>query len=275
MSGLLLCTKTAKRPLTIKDSGINLYSMEELCYYIYNNIYIIEPEFFSKELIEFLEKELELEKTAKKLKDQIFRNESYINMIRTILEGGFYYSDEEMGQIEEVLADLGKKSQGDRMKFKADMMAEQGKYEKALNAYRSLLEAKYNAEQTKLLGDIWNNMGVIYARMFLFEDALCCFQKAYNMEGEQEYRDNIICSLIFMENKEKFCELMETYNISEETADRYRRAVMMAEEEVRNNPGIIHETEMFKYTADKELGSYYSDVDSVLDKWKQEYREHI
>ncbi|MFQ9933937.1 MAG: hypothetical protein ACLRVQ_05845 [Lachnospiraceae bacterium] len=275
MSGLLLCTKTAKRPLTIKDSGINLYSMEELCYYIYNNIYIIEPEFFSKELIEFLEKELELEKTAKKLKDQIFRNESYINMIRTILEGGFYYSDEEMGQIEEVLADLGKKSQGDRMKFKADMLAEQGKYEKALNAYRSLLEAKYNAEQTKLLGDIWNNMGVIYARMFLFEDALCCFQKAYNMEGEQEYRDNIICSLIFMENKEKFCELMETYNISEETADRYRRAVMMAEEEVRNNPGIIHETEMFKYTADKELGSYYSDVDSVLDKWKQEYREHI
>ena len=275
MSGLLLCTKTAKRPLTIKDSGINLYSMEELCYYIYNNIYIIEPEFFSKELIEFLEKELELEKTAKKLKDQIFRNESYINMIRTILEGGFYYSDEEMGQIEEVLADLGKKSQGDRMKFKADMLAEQGKYEKALNAYRSLLEAKYNAEQTKLLGDIWNNMGVIYARMFLFEAALCCFQKAYNMEGEQEYRDNIICSLIFMENKEKFCELMETYNISEETADRYRRAVMMAEEEVRNNPGIIHETEMFKYTADKELGSYYSDVDSVLDKWKQEYREHI
>lgn len=275
MSGLLLCTKTAKRPLTIKDSGINLYSIEELCYYIYNNIYIIEPEFFSKELIEFLEKELELEKTAKKLKDQIFRNESYINMIRTILEGGFYYSDEEMGQIEEVLADLGKKSQGDRMKFKADMLAEQGKYEKALNAYRSLLEAKYNAEQTKLLGDIWNNMGVIYARMFLFEDALCCFQKAYNMEGEQEYRDNIICSLIFMENKEKFCELMETYNISEETADRYRRAVMMAEEEVRNNPGIIHETEMFKYTADKELGSYYSDVDSVLDKWKQEYREHI
>lgn len=275
MSGLLLCTKTAKRPLTIKDSGINLYSMEELCYYIYNNIYIIEPEFFSKELIEFLEKELELEKTAKKLKDQIFRNESYINMIRTILEGGFYYSDEEMGQIEEVLADLGKKSQGDRMKFKADMLAEQGKYEKALNAYRSLLEAKYNAEQTKLLGDIWNNMGVIYARMFLFEDALCCFQKAYDMEGEQEYRDNIICSLIFMENKEKFCELMEMYNISEETADRYRRAVMMAEEEVRNNPGIIHETEMFKYTADKELGSYYSDVDSVLDKWKQEYREHI
>lgn len=275
MSGLLLCTKTAKRPLTIKDSGINLYSMEELCYYIYNNIYIIEPEFFSKELIEFLEKELELEKTAKKLKDQIFRNESYINMIRTILEGGFYYSDEEMGQIEEVLADLGKKSQGDRMKFKADMLAEQGKYEKALNAYRSLLEAKYNAEQTKLLGDIWNNMGVIYARMFLFEDALCCFQKAYDMEEEQEYRDNIICSLIFMENKEKFCELMETYNISEETADKYRRAVMMAEEEVRNNPGIIHETEMFKYTADKELGSYYSDVDSVLDKWKQEYREHI
>ena len=111
--------------------------------------------------------------------------------------------------------------------------------------------------------------------MFLFEDALCCFQKAYDMEGEQEYRDNIICSLIFMENKEKFCELMEMYNISEETADRYRRAVMMAEEEVRNNPGIIHETEMFKYTADKELGSYYSDVDSVLDKWKQEYREHI
>ena len=41
MSAMILCRgKVADNPLYIMQSGIRLYTEEELCYYIYNNIYI-------------------------------------------------------------------------------------------------------------------------------------------------------------------------------------------------------------------------------------------
>ena len=55
MSTMILCRdKLAVNPLYISCSDVRLYSNEELCYYIYNNIYIITNDFISDELIHFL-----------------------------------------------------------------------------------------------------------------------------------------------------------------------------------------------------------------------------
>ena len=55
MSAMILCRgKVADNPLYIMQSGIRLYTEEELCYYIYNNIYILTNDFINDELITFL-----------------------------------------------------------------------------------------------------------------------------------------------------------------------------------------------------------------------------
>ena len=42
MSGIILCrTGRALKPLVLEEPGVQIYSLEELCYYIYNNIYIL------------------------------------------------------------------------------------------------------------------------------------------------------------------------------------------------------------------------------------------
>ena len=52
MSAMILCRgKVADNPLYIMQSGIRLYTEEELCYYIYNNIYILTNDFINDELI--------------------------------------------------------------------------------------------------------------------------------------------------------------------------------------------------------------------------------
>lgn len=50
MGGLILCRKKAEVPLYIELSNINIYSMEELCYYLYHNIYAINKSFFNEAL---------------------------------------------------------------------------------------------------------------------------------------------------------------------------------------------------------------------------------
>lgn len=275
MSGLLLCGKTAEKPLRIKNSGVKLYSMEELCYYLYNNIYMIEPEFFNQELISFLEKELGLESVAKKLKDDIFRQVSYIKMIETVLEGSFYYSDREMEEIKNIMGEMSQKSVEERMKSRADMLAERGRYEQALKKYRELLGGAGRITDTDILGNIWNNVGVIYAKMFLYNDALCSFQSACDMSEEQEYRDNLICTAILIKDDKILSDVMEKYNISKETADKYKKAIELAEEEVKSSDIVIKEIKALTYSTDRELGSFYADADNVINSWKQEYREQI
>ena len=52
MSSLILCrTKEAVRPYHIRDMGVRIYTLEELCYLVYNNIYVISKDFFSDSLI--------------------------------------------------------------------------------------------------------------------------------------------------------------------------------------------------------------------------------
>lgn len=52
MSAMILCRgKVADNPLYIMQSGIRLYTEEELCYYIYNKIHILTNDFTMMSLI--------------------------------------------------------------------------------------------------------------------------------------------------------------------------------------------------------------------------------
>lgn len=56
MAGFILCrSKYAEKPYYISNMAINIYSMEELCYYIYNNIYLIGADLVDEGLIKYIE----------------------------------------------------------------------------------------------------------------------------------------------------------------------------------------------------------------------------
>ena len=51
MGELILCRQSiAANPYFIEDGALNVYSLEELSYYIAHNVYLLNAEFASKEL---------------------------------------------------------------------------------------------------------------------------------------------------------------------------------------------------------------------------------
>ena len=58
MGGLILCrSEEAQKPYYMDTPGIYVYSLEELCYAIYNNIYLLNSDFADEKLIDFLRNE--------------------------------------------------------------------------------------------------------------------------------------------------------------------------------------------------------------------------
>ena len=79
MSGLLLCGKKSDVPYRINDSDISIYSIEELAYYLFNNVYFIDDEFFTDNLAEYIEKNLNMKKIAGRLKLAERQRMSYVD----------------------------------------------------------------------------------------------------------------------------------------------------------------------------------------------------
>ena len=68
MSGYILCqVKRARLPYYIENISTNIYSIEELCFYLYHNIYLLDSTILNEELCFWIRDELGLKKLAQKL----------------------------------------------------------------------------------------------------------------------------------------------------------------------------------------------------------------
>ena len=127
MSGYILCqTKKAQRPYFIENISMNIYSIEELCYYLYHNLYLADHTVFNEELCNWLRDELELVHLAAKLKQNLERNVSVEEMIYPVFKEINYLTYEEMKGFNSRIVTYGKEKAAVRQKRKGDALTENG-----------------------------------------------------------------------------------------------------------------------------------------------------
>ena len=78
MSYDLCQVKTASKPYYIENISTYIYSIEELCYYLYNNMYLIDRSIVGEELCNWIRDELDLKRLYRQLCDQLLKTESAI-----------------------------------------------------------------------------------------------------------------------------------------------------------------------------------------------------
>ena len=59
MSGMILCrSEYSKVPYYIEGADVNVYSTEEISYFLYNDIYLVGADFFCEDLFVFIERSI-------------------------------------------------------------------------------------------------------------------------------------------------------------------------------------------------------------------------
>ena len=191
MGAVKLCVhKAVKTPYYVETTGIHLYSIEELAYYLYENIYLIDEGMMDDRLYFWIDTALGLSKLAEKLYSGRASGNHVYNQVMTILQAAEYYSDEEIAVLSEKIKSISGMQTQERMKNKADELAQNENYWAAIAEYERILRIRQNSKlSVEFYAAVWNNLAACYAKLFLFEKAANCYENAYQFQKISEYKE--------------------------------------------------------------------------------------
>lgn len=150
MSGYILCqVKRAKLPYYIENISTNIYSIEELCFYFYHNIYLLDSTILNEELCFWIRDQLGLKKLAENLYKHLDDDEMKVgDFILPVFKEINYLSLEEFRRLNQQIQQLAKEPKVLRQKRKGDYLMEHGKYVNAIKVYQRALRQETEDEAT-------------------------------------------------------------------------------------------------------------------------------
>ena len=133
MGSIILChRKKAKQPYEIGRIHRRIYTIEELCYFICNHLYLIDYTIVSETLCDWLEDELKLNELANSLRQILKQHGSVEQFIITILASSSIYTTAELSGIQDVLMRLKNQKPIEKQKYKADNLLQSGAVQSAI-----------------------------------------------------------------------------------------------------------------------------------------------
>ena len=154
MSGYILCqVKRAKLPYYIENISTNIYSIEELCFYFYHNIYLLDSTILNEELCFWIRDQLGLKKLADNLYKHLDDDDMKVgDFILPVFKEINYLSLEEFRRLNQQIQQLAKEPEVLRQKRKGDYLMEHGKYVNAIKVYQKAL--RQETEDDAVVTDI-------------------------------------------------------------------------------------------------------------------------
>lgn len=277
MSGLMLCSKKSDIPYRIKDTDIDIYSIEEMAYYLYNNVYFVDDSFFKQDLIDYIERQLGLKKIAQRLKFAVGQKADFAELVMIIIAGSLYYNEKEIRIFEKELKAISSKSMLERMKARADMLFENGRLASARQVYENILgNSTYKKQGDDFYADVHLGLAKIKCRMFYFDEAIAELNAAYGLNHSAEILKALIYAKL-MAGRNNGCEvnLDRENEIDKELVLCCQEEFKDMTEQIRLSGEYERLSKIFLYDGRHNLDDYYENIQAVLDEWKEEYRNDI
>ncbi|MBO4845459.1 MAG: hypothetical protein J5525_04045 [Lachnospiraceae bacterium] len=273
MSNVLLCSgKLATNPYFVKEACMHLYCVEELCYYVFNNAFLLDDSFVSEKLVKWISEELELERLGSIVRSVMESDAPLANLARALNNEVGYYTEEEWSGLIEDIESNSRMSLDVRKKVRADGLLKAGRFGKALEEYENIL-CDISDSDEQLIAGIYHNLGVCAAKMFLFDRAAYYFEKAYeNYANTESYREMLWALKLALEPTE-YLEFLSEHKESYEDSLEVERQMEVLRLSWGEQPAHKYFRELEQLKA--EGGSYYDSLDRLTDDVKSNYRGYV
>lgn len=251
MGSLILChKKRAKHPYEISRIHKRIYTIEELCYYLCNNLYLIDYTIMNEQLCRWIAEELELEALADNLMDLIKNHSSVEQFVLDVLNDARIYTQGELAHIQNVLEKLQNQKEVERQKYKADCLMESGELESAILVYMSIVNSERDdTVDRRFYGRVYACLASAYGRAFLYEESARMYEKAYKICEDNNMLEGYLYACYRYMPVDEYQKMIMANNILLDVDNKLAAKIAERKKKISLN-------------ASKEL----------LEDWKKEYR---
>lgn len=275
MGKLILCSgERTKKPYGFVSTGVRVYSMEELCFYLYHHVYLIEEEIYQDALIDWIGTELKLDDRAQKLKQLKKSGADAKSMVTVVLCSADYYTEAEIIGLLKSLDDIIGMPTIKRNCIKAAHCLEKKQYKEAVAEYERIL---YNEETTELsvveYGDILHNLAVAKVHTTGLEEAVELFEQAYVRNRKEDTLRQYLYALQLSGKEKLYQSKIEEYQV-EPLLHQSVTQYLMQINEMAKECDMMKELEVLKQLkVQGSLTEYKEGMLELLDIWKEQLRK--
>lgn len=267
MENIILCNgRYAQNPYLLEEENIRIYSVEELCYLLYKNSFLIQEDFFSENLLEWIEKELDLAEWAERLRSLKGQTDEVLRSIEFLFQASGFYGEEEINHVRRILKDSSQLSVYDRKKIRADSYYKKQRYMKAAAEYEQLLR-ETSQDQVKFRAKLYHNLGVCAAGMFFYEKAANYFLQAFHTYPNTESYVQFLGAMKMGNSQEEYLMYLSKHPESYEDSLEVESRLMSIEQQWEKMPF----NEMLQERMEENNTTYYNVIKQLLRQAKDDY----
>ncbi|MBQ9157254.1 MAG: hypothetical protein IJ137_10795 [Eubacterium sp.] len=223
MKESIVCTgQVASRPYRFPETGVSIFSYEELCYYLSSHMLCYLYTLPEEGLAVYIRDELKLDKLYRQLIRLTDPNRDQMKYFAALFREGNYYSEEDIRRILDEYRELKNTPYPMQCKWIGDMYLEAGRSAMAAFYYKESL--KFETLESEVQGAVHHNMAVAKARLFRFEDAKVDFLKAYQYNGAEESLFYYYCIVAMSEGVPAAREEIAGFAISEVVLESFENS---------------------------------------------------
>ncbi len=266
--------REAENPYYFEKLFINIYSIEELCYALYENAFLIDNDIVNKGLADWIYKECGLTDLASTLYSLINQHCQASSFVGTILDYVGYYSAEEIRKAESILKMNVSMSVFDKWKAKADFLYENRHYKLAIKEYERVLQ-NCDTEEPGLKSRVLNNMGVTYMALYLVDKAAECFLKAWEDYGNEEAYTHYVTAMRIKLSESDFIARASEDERFAKTGVEVESAIEAAKDSFEDSEKAKRLKELFALKDTGNAALYYEETARSVERLKSDYRDVV
>lgn len=272
----------AKTPYSIAGLGVAVYSIEELCYCLRENAFLLDLSLLDEKLVDWIGRECGIKELATELYPLVRKQGSLSAFVVLILECVGLYSQNIIQDLEKVLKEGAGLSGIEKRKNQIDYLVRKKKYVTARNQYNELLAAWQEdaSQDTKLPGNrvkagILHNKGVALVGMMEYEAAAKCFLEAYETDANEESYLAYFAAMRADLSENEYLSFLTEHPDSYELSLKLEREIERAEKGFQEQTACKELEDLKEWRFNSNKQRYYDEVDKIARALKENYRSSV
>lgn len=272
----------ATTPYCIAGISMQVYCMEELCFCLRENAFLLDLSLLDEKLVEWIDRECGIRELAKELYPMVRKQGSLSAFVSLIMEYVGLYDAQTIRELDKVLKEGSGLSGIEKRKKQIDYLVRKKKYPAAVNRYDELLsrwqeesDSGMDMPGAAVKAGILHNKGVALAGMMEYAAAAECFKAAYETDGNEE------SGLAYLAAKRMELTEGDYLAFIAEQPDSYERSLCLErqieslEEGFREQEAYRRLEELKSWRFDGDKQRYYDELERIARTLKDYYRNSV